>query len=307
VCFLFSDRGIPDGYRYMNGYGSHTYKLVNAQKEAVYCKFHWKTNQKIRNLPVDRANIIASEDPDYSIRDLFNAIKEKQYPSWTFYIQVMTFEQAEKCPFNPFDMTKVWPQADYPLIQVGTMTLDRNPTNYFAEVEQIAFSPSHMIPGVEPSPDKMLQGRLFSYHDTHLHRLGTNYLQIPVNCPYAARVQNYHRDGSMCVNDNQGNAPNYYPNSFHGPTVNSKYTEIRATHTGDVHRYNDDEDDNFSQAGVFFSKVLSAEERQRLVRNIAGHLQGANNVIRTRAINNFAQVHPDLGKMLTEELKKLAA
>lgn len=204
VCVLFSDRGIPDGYRHMNGYGSHTFKLINDKGEPIYCKFHFKTNQKIKNLDVDRANELASSDPDYSIRDLYNAIAKGEYPSWSFKIQIMTYEQAEKAPFNPFDVTKVWPQADYPLIPVGQFTLDRNPNNYFAEVEQIAFSPANLVPGVEPSPDKMLQGRLFSYSDTHRHRLGPNHLQLPVNCPYRVSAKNYQRDGFMCFNDNQG-------------------------------------------------------------------------------------------------------
>nr|UYK33006.1 superoxide dismutase/catalase fusion protein [synthetic construct] len=214
VSFLFSDRGIPDGHRHMNGYGSHTFKLVNANGEAVYCKFHYKTGQGIKNLSVEDAARLSQEDPDYGIRDLFNAIATGKDPSWTFYIQVMTFNQAETFPFNPFDLTRVWPHKDYPLIPVGKLVLNRNPVNYFAEVEQIAFDPSNMPPGIEASPDKMLQGRLFAYPDTHRHRLGPNYLHIPVNCPYRARVANYQRDGPMCMQDNQGGAPNYYPNSF---------------------------------------------------------------------------------------------
>ncbi|WP_411024972.1 catalase, partial [Salmonella sp. s54836] len=188
------------------------------------------------------------------------------YPSWTFFIQVMTFEQAENFPFNPFDLTKIWPHKDYPLIQVGRIVLDRNPRNYFAEVEQIAFSPSHLVPGIEPSPDKMLQGRLFSYSDTHRHRLGPNYLQIPVNCPYSTKVQNYQRDGLMTVTDNQIGAPNYYPNSFSGPEANSKMclSAIKIT-TPDVARYNSDNEDNFTQVGVFYNKTLTDEQRTRIV------------------------------------------
>lgn len=159
VLFLFSDRGIPDGYRHMNGYGSHTFKLVNDNGEPVYCKFHFKTDQKIKNLDVNRANDLSANDPDYSIRDLYNSIAKGEFPSWAFSIQVMTFEQAKTCKFNPFDLTKIWPQKDYPLIPVGKLVLDRNPNNYFAEVEQIAFSPANLIPGIEPSPDKMLQGK----------------------------------------------------------------------------------------------------------------------------------------------------
>ncbi|KAK2169480.1 hypothetical protein LSH36_9g00000 [Paralvinella palmiformis] len=184
VSFLFSNRGTPDGFRYMNGYGSHTFKLVNAKEEAVYCKFHYKTNQGIKNLTGKQAREIEGTDPDYAVRDLYNAIARGDYPSWTLYFQIMTFEEAENFRWNPFDLTKVWPLSDYPLIPVGQITLNRNPKNYFTEVEQVAFSPAHLVPGIEPSPDKMLQGRLFSYGDTHRHRLGTNYLQFPVNCPY---------------------------------------------------------------------------------------------------------------------------
>lgn len=161
ISFLFSDRGIPDGHRHMNGYGSHTFKLVNANGEAVYCKFHYKTDQGIKNLPVAEAARLTQEDPDYGVRDLFNAIAQGNYPSWTFYIQVMTFKEAETFPFNPFDLTKIWPHQEYPLIPVGKLVLNRNPVNYFAEVEQIAFDPSNMPPGIEPSPDKMLQVRTF--------------------------------------------------------------------------------------------------------------------------------------------------
>ncbi|RVE46856.1 hypothetical protein evm_008501 [Chilo suppressalis] len=221
VLYLFGDRGIPDGYRHMNGYGSHTFKLVNAQGVAHWVKFHYKTNQGIKNLPVDKAAELASNDPDYSIRDLYNAIGKGDFPSWTLYIQVMTMAQAETSKLNPFDLTKIWPHTEYPLIPVGKLVLDRNPKNYFAEVEQVAFSPANLVPGIEPSPDKMLQGRLFSYSDTHRHRLGANYLQIPVNCPYRVKVTNYQRDGPQAINNQEG-CPNYFPNSFSGPQEDSK-------------------------------------------------------------------------------------
>lgn len=197
-------------------YGSHTFKFTTHKGEAHYVKFHFKTAQGIKTLPVATADELAGSDPDYSIRDLFNAIAKGDFPSWNVNIQIMTFEQAEKHKYNPFDVTKVWSQKEFPLIPVGRMTLDRNPNNYFAEVEQAAFAPSHLVPGIEPSPDKMLQGRLFSYADTHRHRLGPNYLQLPVNCPYRVSVKNYQRDGPMTFNDNQAGAPNYYPNSFEG-------------------------------------------------------------------------------------------
>jgi len=307
VCFLFSDRGTPDGYRHMNGYGSHTFKMVNAQGQAVYVKFHLKTDQKIKNLPVEKAGDLASSDPDYSIRDLFNSISKGQYPTWSFYIQVMTFEQAEKNKSNPFDLTKIWSQKEFPLIPVGRMVLNRNPDNYFAQVEQIAFAPAHMVPGIEPSPDKMLQGRLFSYPDTHKHRLGANYQQIPVNCPFATRVANYQRDGFMTVNGNQENTPNYFPNSFNGPQgVPETQWHVYQT-SGDVRKYNSADEDNFSQVTVFWEKVLKEEERRRLVSNIAGHLKDAREFLQQRAVAQFGKVHPDFGRMLAEELKKHAA
>lgn len=304
VMFLFSDRGIPDGYRHMNGYGSHTFKLVNAQNEAVYCKFHYKTNQTIKNCLPERAGPLSAEDPDYSIRDLYNAIERGEPPSWTFYIQVMTFEQADKHKFNPFDLTKVWSHKEFPLIQVGKLVFDRNPKNYFAEVEQIAFSPSHLVPGIEASPDKMLQGRLFAYADTHRHRLGANYLQIPVNCPYRSSVTNYQRDGPQTYNNNQEGAPNYFPNSFNGPADNLKYASHKTTLSGDVTRFNSSDEDNFTQPGIFWSQVLNEAERERLVQNIAGHVKDAADFIQERAVKNFTQVNADFGRRLAEKLKQ---
>ncbi|KAM8969799.1 catalase [Sarcophilus harrisii] len=307
VTFLFSDRGIPDGHRHMNGYGSHTFKLVNADGNAVYCKFHYKTDQGIKNLSVEEAGRLAQEDPDYGLRDLFNAISTGNYPSWTFYIQVMTFEQAEAFPFNPFDLTKVWSHNDYPLIPVGKLVLNRNPENYFAEVEQLAFDPSSMPPGIEPSPDKMLQGRLFAYPDTHRHRLGPNYLHIPVNCPYRTRVASYQRDGPMCMSDNQGGAPNYYPNSFGAPHNYPLALEHRYNTSGDVQRYNSSDEDNVTQVREFFVRVLNEEQRQRLCENIAGHLKNAQLFIQKKAVKNFTDVHIDYGSRIQALLDKYNA
>lgn len=307
VMFLFSDRGTPDGHRHMNGYGSHTFKLVNDKGEGVYCKFHFKTDQKIKNLPADKATYLEGADPDYSQRDLYNSIEKGNFPSWTLYVQLMTFPEAEFFQWNPFDLTKIWPHAQFPLIPVGKMVLNRNPRNYFAEVEQSAFSPSHFVPGVEPSPDKMLQGRIFSYPDTHIHRLGTNYQQIPINCPYRARVVNYQRDGPQCVNDNQGGAPNYYPNSFSGPVDAPHHLESHFNLSGDVQRYNSHDDDNFTQPGLFWRKVLKEDERQRLVDNIAGHLKNAQKFIQDRAVLNFSQADPEFGRRLKEALAKYGA
>lgn len=306
VMFLFSDRGTPDGFRFMNGYGSHTFKTVNKDGQAVYVKFHYKTNQGIKNLEVSRADELAGSDPDYATRDLHNAIARGEFPQYNMSIQVMTFEQAEKFKYNPFDLTKVWPQSEYPLIPVGKMVLDRNPTNYFAEVEQIAFAPSHLVPGIEPSPDKMLQGRLFSYNDTHRHRLGANHMQLPVNCPYRVANKNYQRDGPQTYTDNQGGAPNYFPNSFGGPAEceRARKLEVPFRVTGDVNRYSSgDSEDNYGQPRDFWSKVLNEAERKRLVSNIAGHLQNASPFIQERTIKNFAQVDVDFGRQLTESLK----
>lgn len=307
VCFLFSDRGIPDGYRFMNGYGSHTFKLVNAQGHPIYCKFHYKTDQKIKNMDVNRAAQLSGADPDYSIRDLYNSIAKGAFPSWTMYIQVMTFEEAKTFKYNPFDLTKVWPHKEFPLIPVGKLVLDRNPSNYFAEVEQIGFNPAHMVPGIEPSPDKMLQGRLFAYGDTHRHRLGANYLQLPVNCPYRVSAKNYQRDGPATFTDNQGGAPNYYPNSFSGPEECRRariLQESKSLVSGDVARFSSgDTEDNFGQVTDFWNNVLNAEERKRLVSNIAGHLGNASQFIQERAVKNFTKVHADFGKQLTEQLK----
>ncbi|XP_018495282.1 catalase isoform X1 [Galendromus occidentalis] len=304
VLILFSDRGIPDGYRHMNGYGSHTFKFVNDKDEFFYCKFHYKTDQGIKNLPVDKAADLAGNDPDYSIRDLYNAIEGGKPPSWTLYVQIMTPEQAEKYEFNPFDLTKVWSHAQYPLIPVGKIVLDRNPTNYFAEVEQIAFSPANLVPGIETSPDKVLQGRLFSYNDTHRHRLGANYLQIPVNCPYATRVRNTQRDGPMCINGNQGAAPNYHPNSFGSLACDPQYKEHFSNKfvSADIDRWNSEDEDNFTQPGIFY-KMLSEAERDRLSSNIAGSLKDAQEFIQQRAIKNFTSAHPELGAAVQAKVK----
>lgn len=309
VSFLFSGRGTPDGYRHLNGYGSHTFKLVNDKNEAVYCKFHFKTNQGIKNLSAARAGELAGEDPDYSTRDLYNAIAEGNYPSWTVYLQVMTFSEAEKHRWNPFDVTKVWPHSDFPLVPVGRMVLNRNPSNYFLEVEQSAFSPAHLVPGIEPSPDKMLQGRLFSYVDTHFHRLGTNYQQIPINCPYAARVRNYQRDGPQCVNmQDQEAAPNYFPNSFSGPVDNQTYLEETKScpYSAEAGRFHNADDDNYSQVSTFWRKVLNDKERDELAQNIAGHLKGAQEFIQKRFVQNLTQVDKEYASKVQNYLDQYA-
>jgi catalase len=219
----------------------------------------------------------------------------------------MTYPQAQSVSFHPFDLTKIWPHSQFPLHEVGRMVLNQNPTNYFAQVEQLAFSPSHMIPGIEPSPDKMLQARLFSYPDTHRHRLGANYQQIPVNMPVQSPASNYQRDGPMTVTDNGGGAPNYFPNSFHGPQPVHNGKETVMVHAdavaGDVERYETGDEDNFSQCRQFFRHVLNDDERERLTSNIAEHLANASDVIRSRAISNFASVDADYGRMIEDKIE----
>ncbi|KAM7347406.1 catalase-like [Cochliomyia hominivorax] len=305
LCFLFGDRGIPDGYRHMHGYGAHCYKLINSRGEPIFAKFHFRTDQGVQNLDVKKANELLSLEPDYSARDLFNSIKNGNYPSWSMYVQLMTFDQAKKFKYNPFDVTKIWAFSDFPLQQVGKIVLDRNPCNYFAEIEQLAFSPGNMVPGIEASPDKILQARLLAYADGQLHRLGVNFKQIPVNCPYRVEVKNYQRNGPLTVTDNQGGAPNYYPNSFSGPenSARAKALQTCCPVAGDVYRFPaDDTEDNFSQVTDFWVLVLDDCARKRLVNNIAAHLCGASLFIQERAIRNFTMVHADFGRMMTEAL-----
>ncbi|KAL7565305.1 hypothetical protein ACA910_014593 [Epithemia clementina (nom. ined.)] len=304
VSFLFSDRGIPDGYRFMNGYGSHTFKNVNAKGEAFYVKYHLKTDQGIRNLSTADASATASSDPDYAIRDLYNAIASGDYPSWTMYLQVMTFKEASQVSFNPFDLTKIWPHSLFPLHPVGRVVLNRNAESYFGQIEQLAFSPSHMIPGIEPSPDKMLQARLFSYPDTHRHRLGANYHLIPVNQAVAASVNTYQRDGPMQVEPgNGGPGPNYFPNSFEGPQATKAASWNGGVVSGQVQRYETGDDDNFSQVKNFYWRVLDEAARDRLTSNIAQHMSRVQSpFVRKRALDNCRQVDPDYADRIVQKL-----
>jgi len=307
VMWLFGPRGTPAGYRHLNGYGSHTFKMVNAEGKAVYVKFHFKTRQGIKNFNRKQVAEISAKDPDWAQRDLFNSIEEGNYPSWDMYIQVMTFEQAAVYKFNPFDLTKVWQHGDFPLIPVGRMTLNKNVTNYFSETEQVAFSPAHLIPGIDVSPDKMLQARLFSYIDTHYHRVGRNYGQLPINvareCP--ASNYNYVRDGPMCyITHSKG--PNYYPNSFNGPEVTKTgFKDHVYPVAGDVDRHDDSNDDNFTQPRMFWEKALNESERQELCENIADNLIDCYPEIQERALKLFGKVHADFQKGVEVELEKV--
>ncbi len=230
VTILFSDRGTPKSYRHMHGFGSHTFSLWNSKGERFWVKFHVKTKQGIQDFTREEAIRMAGGDPDHATRDLFDAIARGDYPRWGFFIQVMPEQAAETYHVNPFDLTKVWPYRDYPLIEVGELVLNRNPENYFAEVEQAAFAPANVVPGIGFSPDKMLQARILSYPDAHRHRMGANYQALPVNRPRCP-VHHYHRDGHLRFDGNSGASPNYEPNSFGGPVEDDSYREPRCAST----------------------------------------------------------------------------
>ncbi len=297
--WLFGDRGIPATLRNMDGFSSHTYQWINAQREVFWVKYHFKTDQGIKCLTTEEAQRIAGQDPDHHQRDLMKTIERGEFPSWTLKMQIMPAADAAGYRFNPFDLTKVWPYKDYPLIPVGKLVLNRNPENYFAEVEQSAFNPAHFVPGIGPSPDKMLQGRLFSYGDTHRYRLGANHMQLPVNRPHATAAANYSRDGYMRFDGNHGRAKNYEPNSFGGPAQCNSPTwaplevhGMAAAHAPERHR----EDDDFVQAGNLY-RVMKPDERGRLIDNIAASLgQVTNDKIVERSLSHFAKADPDYGE-----------
>ncbi|KKX49634.1 catalase [Sphingobacterium sp. IITKGP-BTPF85] len=271
-----SDRGTPFGFRHMHGYGSHTYSMINAQNERVYIKYHFRTQQGIKNLTGAEADEMRAKDMDYAQRDLHTAIANGDFPKWKLYIQVMTESETKTFRWNPFDLTKVWSQKEYPLIEVGEMELNQNPDNYFAHVEQVAFAPAHIVDGIGFSPDKMLQGRILSYPDAQRYRLGGNYEQIPVNrCPFM--TNNYQRDGQMTVNGNQGAAPNYYPNSFDGHYEDQSYKEpalqVDSLVADNYDRNAPGEDDHYTQPGDLY-RLLDAEQKEHLIQNIVGAMSG---------------------------------
>jgi len=304
VTILFSDRGTPKTFRYMNGYGSNTFKWYNDKGDYYWVKYHFKTDQGIKNLTRDEAEVLKGKDPDHATRDLSEAIKRGDYPSWTLQVQIMPPEEAEDYRFDPFDVTKVWPHGDYKPIEVGRMVLNRNPDNYFAEVEQAAFSPGNFVPGIAASPDKMLQGRLFAYHDAHRYRLGPNYHLLPVNRPKAMTMNNYQRDGYMRFDSNEGGNPNYYPNSFDGPEPQTDAAEPRFEVSGKAARqkYTHPNDD-FVQAGNLYRKVMTDEDRDHLIGNIVTHLCNAKKDIQIRQTKIFYKADPNYGRLVAEGLK----
>ncbi len=307
VMFLYSDRGTPISARFMNGYGSHTYSLWNAKGERFWVKFHVKTRQGNKTFDDATAAKMTGDDPDYSARDLIDAIRKGDFPKWTVSIQVMPEKDAETYKWNPFDLTKVWPHGDYPLIEVGEMELNRNVENYFAEVEQAAFEPSNIVPGIGFSPDKVLQNRILSYADAHRYRIGINYDHIPVNQAKAAKVHTYHRDGTMVTGSNGGGSVDYEPNSFGGPFEDKAVMEPPIRIDGDGQRYTTypgDDGDLYGQPRAFWEKVLDDTGKAHLVANIVGSMTEPNmgmpddakrHEIQQRMLKHWYKVHPDFG------------
>lgn len=297
VTILMSDRGTPHDYRHMNGYSSHTYSLYNDKGELFYCKWHFKTAQGIKNFTREESDQMRAQDMDHAQRDLFQSIEKGEFPKWNVKVQVMSEADSKTYHINPFDLTKVWPHGDYPLIDVGVMELNKNPLNYFAEVEQAAFEPRNVVPGMGFSPDKMLQARLISYPDAHRYRLGGNYQSLPVNmpkCPFAT----YNRDGEMALGDNGGSSPNYEPNSFGGPKQNPRYVERKVTLDNPVMgRWSHAEHDSdfYSQAGNLF-RLLAPDAQQRLFGNIASTLKMVPERIQDLQISHFYKCDPKYGE-----------
>ena len=307
VTIVMSDRGIPASYRHMHGFGSHTYSFINAQNERFWVKFHWRTQQGIKNLTDAEAEAAIGKCRETHQRDLYEAIERGDFPKWTLYVQVMPELDAEKVPYHPFDLTKVWPHKDYPLIEVGEIEFNRNPENYFQDVEQAAFNPANVVPGISLSPDRMLQGRLFSYGDAQRYRLGVNHNQIPVNaprCPFASM----HRDGAMRVDGNAGSTLHYEPNSFGQWQQQPDFREppLKIDGAADRWDYREDDDDYFSQPRALF-RLMSAEEQQRLFENTARGMGDAPDFIKQRHIDHCKQCDPAYGAGVAKALAALKA
>jgi catalase len=306
VTWLMGDRGTPRTWRNMNGYSSHTYLWENEGGEKFWVKYHFKTDQGVESFTDEEAKAMVAEEPDFHLRDLFDSIAKGDHPSWTLNMQIMPFADAADYRFNPFDLTKVWPHGDYPLIPIGRMTLNRNPENYFTEVEQAAFEPANMVRGIGPSPDKMLLGRLFSYPDTHRYRIGPNYLQLPINAPKVP-VHSYNKDGAMRYRHN-GTQPVYAPNSYGGPKADPAFADtVWGVDGGEIirsayqpHR----EDDDFGQPGTQYRKVLDDDAKARLVSNIVGHATNAvTGPVQERVIQYWTSVDSELGARVAEGIR----
>ena len=307
VTYLMGDRGLPRSWRTMNGYGSHTFMWVNAGGERFWIKYHFKSDLGWQSFTNDEAAQMAGIDADFHRRDLFEAIARGEYPTWTLYVQVMPYEQARSYRFNPFDLTKVWPHGDYPLIRVGTMTLNRNPENFFAQIEQAAFSPGNVVPGIGLSPDKMLLARSFAYNDAQRNRIGTNFHQLPVNRPRNGATNNYMFDGQMAY-EHSGNQPVYAPNS-HGRAWSDSGATIEESWAvdGEIVRSAYDlhsDDDDFSQPGTLVRDVFTDAQRDRLVEQVSGSLLGGvRGEVLERAFGYWTSIDPDIGKRIEEKVR----
>ena len=301
VTILFSDRGLPTSYRHVDGFGSHTYSFINAKNERFWVKFHFKVMQGIENWTNAEAETVVAKDRESSQRDLFEAIEHGDFPRWKFQVQIMPEKDAETYHLNPFDLTKVWPHADYPLIEVGILELNRNPENYFTEIEQAAFEPSNIVPGISFSPDKMLQARIMSYADAHRYRIGVNYAALPVNKPHS-EVNTYHHDGNMRFDDNHGGAVNYEPNSFGGPVEDPAYLEPPLKISGDADRYNPRQGaDDFAQPRALF-RLMNPSQKEQLFSNLAAAMQGVPERILVRQLVHFYKADPDYGRGVAAKL-----
>ncbi len=303
VAWLFGDRGLPRSFRHMNGFGSHTFGWINDAGERVWVKYHWTSDQGTDHLTQDEGDRLAGASPDFYRQDLFGAIAEGDFPSWTCYVQVMPDADAAGYRFNPFDLTKVWPHADYPLRRFGKLTLDRNPENFFAQIEQSSFEPSNLVPGIVASPDKMLLGRLFSYADAHRYRIGVNHAQLPVNAPKAA-VHSYAKDGNMRYAYNPPATPVYAPNSYGGPVADPARVDEGTGYgaDGDAVRapyVQHAEDDDWGQAGALVRDVMDDAGRDRLVDNVVGHLlNGVREPVLSRAFTFMSTIDAEVGKRI---------
>jgi len=296
VTFLMGDRGIPAAFQHMNGYGSHTYQWINAKGETHWVKYHFKPELGVKNYTRQEAARIAGEDPDHHTRSLFNLIAGGDVAAWRLFVQIMPHEEAFTYKWDPFDVTKVWSHKDYPLIPVGRLVLDRNPANYFADIEQAAFEPSNIVPGIYFSPDKMLQGRVFAYADAHRYRIGPNYATLPVNRPHNAAVNNYQRDGNMRYDDNGGNKPVYEPNSLGGPTQRPEYAEPAFALKGTTGRYAQTSyrNDDYQQAGDLY-RLMSPEEKARLIDTIVTAMTGIRREVQERQLGHFTKADAEFG------------
>ncbi|MBU9829573.1 catalase [Rahnella sp. FC061912-K] len=297
-----SDRGLPTSYRHIHGFGSHAFSFINAENKRFWVKFHFRSQQGIQNLMDDEAEKLVGTDRESAQRDLYEAIERGDFPRWKLFVQIMPEAEASQLPYNPFDLTKVWLHGDYPLIEVGEFELNRNPENYFAEVEQVAMSPANVVPGIGFSPDRMLQGRLFSYGDAHRYRLGVNHHQIPVNAPKCP-FHNYHRDGAMRVDGNSGNGVTYEPNSAGLFQEQPDFSEPPLSIEGAADHWNHREDDDYYTQPRLLFNLLSEAEHQRMFARIAGELKHASQETQARQVALFYKVDPAYGAGVEKALK----